>query len=177
MVETLDFGEDPEGRLFLVMELLEGEPVRAVLAREGRLAPERVVRLLRQLLAGLEAAHAAGIVHRDLKPENLWLDGSGASERLRLLDFGIAKWTGAAPPGPRRRRPGWWWAPPSTSPPSRRWAARWTTGPTSTAPGSWPSCSSPGAIPSTRGTSARLLAAHAYRAVPSPSSLLPELAA
>ncbi len=56
VVETLDFGEDPEGRLFLVMELLHGEPVRAVLAREGQLAPERVVRLLRQLLAGLEGA-------------------------------------------------------------------------------------------------------------------------
>src|SRR5512141_2468438 len=94
VVETLDFGEDGEGRLFLVMELLTGEPVRNVLAREGRLAPERVVRLLRQLLAGLSAAHAAGIVHRDLKPENLWVDGGGATERLRLLDFGIAKWTG-----------------------------------------------------------------------------------
>jgi len=93
VVEVLDFGEDAAGRPYLVMELLEGEPLRTVLDREGRLAPPRVVRLLRQLLDGLGAAHAEGIVHRDLKPENLWLSGSGADELLRVLDFGIAKWS------------------------------------------------------------------------------------
>src|SRR6266511_2847434 len=95
VVEVLDFGEDAAGRPFLVMELLEGEPLRALLDREGRLAPARVVRLLRQLLDGLGAAHAEGIVHRDLKPENLWLSGVGAEELLRVLDFGIAKWSEA----------------------------------------------------------------------------------
>lgn len=93
VVEVLDFGEDAAGRPYLAMELLEGEPLRAVLDREGRLAPERAVRLLRQLLEGLSAAHAAGIVHRDLKPENLWVSGVGADERLKVLDFGIAKWS------------------------------------------------------------------------------------
>ncbi len=97
VVEVLDFGEDAEGRSYLAMELLEGEALRSVLEREGRLAPQRVVRLMRQLLAGLQAAHAAGIVHRDLKPENLWLSGRGADERLRVLDFGIAKWSDARP--------------------------------------------------------------------------------
>src|SRR5512134_4052696 len=77
VVEVLDFGEDGAGRPYLVMELLEGEPLRAVLDREGRLAPPRAVRLLRQLLDGLGAAHAEGIVHRDLKPENLWLSRAG----------------------------------------------------------------------------------------------------
>ncbi|HUL57858.1 MAG TPA: serine/threonine-protein kinase, partial [Anaeromyxobacteraceae bacterium] len=62
VVEVVDFGEDADGRLFIVMELLHGESLRARLAREGRLAPERAVRLLRQLLDGLGAAHAAGIV-------------------------------------------------------------------------------------------------------------------
>jgi len=95
VVEVLDFGEDEAGRAYLAMELLEGEPLRAVLDREGRLAPARAVRLLRQLLDGLAAAHAAGIVHRDLKPENLWLSGSGAAETLKVLDFGIAKWSEA----------------------------------------------------------------------------------
>jgi serine/threonine-protein kinase len=95
VVEVLDFGEDASGRSYLAMELLEGEPLRAVLDREGRLAPQRAVRLLRQLLDGLAAAHAEGIVHRDLKPENLWLSGSGEDERLRVLDFGIAKWADA----------------------------------------------------------------------------------
>lgn len=93
VVEVLDFGEDAAGRPYLVMELLEGEPLRAVLDREGRLAPPRVVRLLRQLLDGLGAAHGEGIVHRDLKPENLWLSGTGPDELLRVLDFGIAKWS------------------------------------------------------------------------------------
>ena len=95
VVEVLDFGEDVTGRPYLVMELLEGEPLRDVLDREGRVAPPRVVRLLRQLLDGLAAAHAEGIVHRDLKPENLWLSGKGPDELLRVLDFGIAKWSEA----------------------------------------------------------------------------------
>lgn len=95
VVEVLDFGEDAAGRPYLVMELLEGEPLRALLDREHRLAPQRVVRLLRQLLDGLGAAHAGGIVHRDLKPENLWLSGAGEQELLRVLDFGIAKWSEA----------------------------------------------------------------------------------
>jgi serine/threonine-protein kinase len=93
VVEVLDFGEDTAGRPYLVMELLEGESLRAVLEREHRLAPQRVVRLMRQLLDGLGAAHGEGIVHRDLKPENLWLSGSGDDELLRVLDFGIAKWS------------------------------------------------------------------------------------
>ncbi|HET8539878.1 MAG TPA: protein kinase [Anaeromyxobacter sp.] len=95
VVEVLDFGEDEAGRAYLAMELLEGESLRAVLEREGRLAPVRAVRLLRQLLDGLAAAHDAGIVHRDLKPENLWLSGRGADETLKVLDFGIAKWSEA----------------------------------------------------------------------------------
>src|SRR5512143_2757187 len=94
VVEVLDFGEDEAGRAYLAMELLEGESLRAVLDREGRLAPARAVRLLRQLLQGLAAAHEAGIVHRDLKPENLWLSRTGADESLKVLDFGIAKWSG-----------------------------------------------------------------------------------
>jgi serine/threonine-protein kinase len=101
VVEVIDFGEDGSGRPYLAMELLEGESLRAVLQREGRLAPQRVVRLLRQLLDGLAAAHGAGIVHRDLKPENLWLSGAGAAERLRVLDFGIAKWSDARPDAAR----------------------------------------------------------------------------
>jgi class 3 adenylate cyclase len=91
VVEVLDFGEDPRGLAYYAMELLEGETLRSLLERERRLSPERAVRLLRQLLAGLSSAHAAGVVHRDLKPENLWLVGKGAEQRLKILDFGIAK--------------------------------------------------------------------------------------
>ena len=101
LVEVYDVGEDAAGRPYLAMELLEGESLRSVLDREGRLAPARAVRLLRQLLDGLAAAHAEGVIHRDLKPENLWLSGAGAEERLRVLDFGVAKWSDARPDGVR----------------------------------------------------------------------------
>jgi eukaryotic-like serine/threonine-protein kinase len=101
VAEVLDFGEDASGRPYLAMELLEGESLRSVLERDGRLSPGRAVRLLRQLLDGLSAAHLAGIVHRDLKPENLWLSGAGGDERLRVLDFGIAKWSEGRPDSAR----------------------------------------------------------------------------
>lgn len=93
VVEVLDFGRTSDGRFYLAMELLEGESLQDVLAREGRLAPARAVALLRQLLEGLEAVHAAGVVHRDLKPENLWLVPTPGGEQLKIIDFGIAKLT------------------------------------------------------------------------------------
>ena len=97
VVEMLDFGQAASGELFLVMELLQGESLRDWLAREGSLPPAQVADLMRQLLRGLAAAHAAGIVHRDLKPDNLWLVPDEGRERLTILDFGIAKQAGGAP--------------------------------------------------------------------------------
>lgn len=80
------------GLPFMVLELLRGEDLYSVAAREGGLSPERVVRYALQACAGLGAAHAQGIIHRDLKPENLFvaldLDGQ---ECLKVLDFGIAR--------------------------------------------------------------------------------------
>jgi len=93
VVEVLDFGRTGQGALYLVMELLRGESVATVLSRIGRFPPERVADLMRQLLTGLATAHEAGIVHRDLKPENLWLTPVAGGERLKILDFGIAKVT------------------------------------------------------------------------------------
>jgi serine/threonine-protein kinase len=176
VVETLDFGEDPQGRLFLVMELLEGEPVRAVLARENRLAPERVVRLLRQLLAGLEAAHTAGIVHRDLKPENLWVDGSGAGERLRLLDFGIAKWTGIAS-GTAQTQAGLVVGTPEYLAPEQAVGDEVDQRADLYSTGILAFVLLTGRHPFDTRDVRALLAAQAYRAVPSPSSLVPELTA
>jgi serine/threonine protein kinase len=176
VVETLDFGEDAEGRLFLVMELLEGEPVRAVLAREGHLAPERVVRLLRQLLAGLDAAHTGGIIHRDLKPENLWLDGSGSAERLRLLDFGIAKWTGAAM-GTAQTQAGLVVGTPEYLAPEQAVGGEVDHRADLYSTGVLAFVLVTGRHPFDTRDVRALLAAHAYRAVPSPSTVMPELAA
>ncbi len=75
-----------ERATYLVMELLEGESLRARLQRE-RMAPEQAVELAIAMLEGLNAAHQQGVIHRDLKPENVFLCASGPP---KLLDFGIS---------------------------------------------------------------------------------------
>src|SRR5260370_15658943 len=76
----------------LVMEYLRGVDLHGLLQREGRLAPDRVGRLLAQLCDVLEAAHNAGIVHRDVKPGNaMVLNPSPPQETIKLMDFGLAK--------------------------------------------------------------------------------------
>ncbi len=88
VVRVYDFGHDPDGRPFIVMEYLEGGSLAEALAREGALSPARVVAVARDCCAGLAYAHAAGLVHRDLKPQNLLLDLDG---RVKIADFGIAR--------------------------------------------------------------------------------------
>jgi serine/threonine-protein kinase len=75
---------------FLVMELLEGESLEARL-KQGALPPAVACELLLQLLAGLAFVHEHGLVHRDIKPGNLFLERTAQGERLKLLDFGLAK--------------------------------------------------------------------------------------
>jgi tetratricopeptide (TPR) repeat protein len=87
-----DFGVHPGDPpvAFLTMELLEGETLAAKLAREGKLSPAQALPLVRQLAAGLSAAHAAGVVHRDFKPQNvIVVDGAGGP-RAVITDFGLA---------------------------------------------------------------------------------------
>ncbi|MCA2979993.1 MAG: protein kinase [Myxococcaceae bacterium] len=96
IVRVLDAGHDAQGAPFLALELLDGVDLQGLAQREGRLSPERVVALCRQVLEGLEAAHQKGIVHRDMKPANAFVtrkvDEHGAErEFVKLLDFGISK--------------------------------------------------------------------------------------
>lgn len=88
---VFDIGE-VEGEYFFSMEYIDGEDLRSLLKRIGRLPQDKVLDVARQLLAGLAAAHARGILHRDLKPANIMIDGRG---RVRITDFGVAAEGGA----------------------------------------------------------------------------------
>lgn len=91
IVEVLDAGIDvPTGLHFVAMELLEGADLRSHLDR-GRLPEPTTLRVARDVLEALAAAHDAGIVHRDLKPENVFVTTTSAGSRIKLLDFGIAR--------------------------------------------------------------------------------------
>ena len=86
-----DIGED-HGRVFLTMELIDGEDLALLLKRIGRFPEERATEIARQICAGLAAAHDLGVLHRDLKPANIMLDGDG---RVRITDFGLAGLAGS----------------------------------------------------------------------------------
>jgi len=91
VVEVFDYGSTPEGLVYLVMELLEGEDLRTLIDRHGDGLPwARVRSIMLQICEGLGAVHAAGVVHQDLKPSNCFsvLDEDG--ERIKLIDFGVS---------------------------------------------------------------------------------------
>lgn len=88
---VFDFGE-AEGETFLTMEYVDGEDLRSLLSRIGRLPAEKLHEAAQQLCAGLAAIHAQGILHCDLKPGNVMVDGRGS---VRISDFGLATATAA----------------------------------------------------------------------------------
>jgi serine/threonine-protein kinase len=91
-VAVTDFGETRDGLVYIVMELLEGRPLREVMAREAPLDPARAVSLMLQAAAAVAAAHDAGVIHRDLKPGNIFVvQRPNAPHIVKVLDFGIAK--------------------------------------------------------------------------------------
>jgi eukaryotic-like serine/threonine-protein kinase len=95
VVEVYDHGLTEDGRPYIVMEYLRGEPLDKRLDRVGRIAPKDTARMLLQVCRALSKAHAGGIVHRDLKPENVFLvwDEEDGADVAKVVDFGIAKFS------------------------------------------------------------------------------------
>src|SRR5687768_6996971 len=91
-VQLYDFGATEDGRLYYVMELLDGLDLDTLVRQYGPLPPERVVHILRQVCSSLQDAHGNGLVHRDIKPANVVVSRAGTTfDFAKVLDFGLVK--------------------------------------------------------------------------------------
>jgi serine/threonine-protein kinase len=96
VARVIDFGQEPDGLLYIIMELLQGKSLEAILAVERRLPPRTALTIGIQVCSALASAHDAGIIHRDVKPENIMLvpgrdDDGNPCDRVKVCDFGMAK--------------------------------------------------------------------------------------
>jgi len=92
VVAVRDVDTSPDGAVYMVLELLDGESLAEHLARVGRLSVQSTLAIVTPAMDALAAAHEVGIVHRDIKPDNLFLSRGPGGERVtKVLDFGIAK--------------------------------------------------------------------------------------
>ena len=92
VARVYEFGESPQGHVFLAMELLSGEELFDRLHRHRVLSAMQVAELTLQILKGLHQIHKSGFVHRDIKPENIYLaEKPDGTEEVKIIDFGVAK--------------------------------------------------------------------------------------
>ncbi len=99
IVKIIESGETDTGLLFIVFEYIPGRTLASILKTEGALSIARSCNLMSQVLEGLVVTHAKGIIHRDLKPENIMVVQGESVEGVKILDFGVSKfsanqWTG-----------------------------------------------------------------------------------
>jgi serine/threonine protein kinase len=102
-IRLLDFGQEPDGLLYIAMEFLQGKSLAKLIQEEFPIADERIVHILAQTLTALAKAHEMAIVHRDLKPENIMIlpgtdDEGDQIEHVKVCDFGVAKFVEDGPP-------------------------------------------------------------------------------
>ncbi|HEY3807375.1 MAG TPA: protein kinase [Kofleriaceae bacterium] len=91
-VSIIDYGQAPDGLLYLAMEYVKGPTLTQLLVNENPLAVDRVLDIIAQTLYGIEEAHLAGVVHADLKADNIILDQRRAGvDTVKIVDFGIAR--------------------------------------------------------------------------------------
>lgn len=95
-ISIYDSGREPDGTLFIVMELSPGRSLARVLERDGRLSWQRVLRILLGLCESLAEAHAINVIHRDLSPKNILVEERATTQDfVKVSDFGLAKVIGA----------------------------------------------------------------------------------
>ena len=92
VIDISDFGQTPEGLVYIAMEFLEGQDLGRTLRTDRTMTWPRAQPILMQIAKALQAAHTQGIIHRDMKPENIFLvQREGRPDFVKVLDFGIAK--------------------------------------------------------------------------------------
>ena len=107
VIDITDFGQSPEGYVFIAMEYLSGQDLGQVLKASGPMPWDRAQPIVVQIVKALRAAHERGIIHRDMKPENIFvIPRDDGREFVKVLDFGIAKVMGLEEDVPRLTRTG-----------------------------------------------------------------------
>ena len=107
VIDISDFGQSPEGLVYIAMEYLEGHDLSQIIKAEGPQTWARARPILMQIAKALRAAHEHGIIHRDMKPENVFLiQREGRPDFVKVLDFGIAKVVNVDDGGPRLTQAG-----------------------------------------------------------------------